>query len=258
MNYKNTATLCMINYFYDYGYKHDIQELIDMAKEFNDCNDIDLFMKKIEDLNIVANIEDMSIEQIKANENLPVFAICKFNDEEAAFLPIYRVYGDYIVTKDEKLSIRRIHKSFFNKYYQGKVIQITDNKKFLKQTFLKQEYKKYRLFSNLLILQAILIVGVCIFLWFYKKNEESFEKWVGFIILGVMAIITIVIFVLTVGLTHYHSEIMAISTKSRELRIDSQDNLDLQIKHGFIVALFGDRNNDGLIFQYLWNYFIKR
>ena len=173
MNYKNSAKVCMYNYFRDFGYKEDINKL-DEIVNLDNCDNPLEFIKKLESINIKATISALPLDKINHDINIPYFAICEIERGKSLYLPVYRIEPDFIVLKDSNGKTIRVKTSLFSKIYQGKIIQITDNKKFLKEHFFKKEYKKRLIFGIPTAISFFLFIASVILFIIGNLTKEKF------------------------------------------------------------------------------------
>ena len=165
-NINDNASICVLNYFHDYGYSGSIDDL-NKISTFENCESTLYFVKKLEELKLEASIVTMRIEDILhiKKEEFPVFTICELDNRKTFYLPIYKIEGEYVTIKDSNCFNRRVKLEDFNKYYDGKVIKITNNKEFLKEYFIKKDLKR-KLFLEISFI-ASSIINITLFALFF-------------------------------------------------------------------------------------------
>ncbi len=172
MNYKNSAKVCLYNYFRDFGYEEDINKL-DEIVILDDCDNPLEFVKKLESIKLKATITAFSLSDFDKDKYVPFFAICEIERGKTIYLPVYKIDNDFIILKDSKGKTIRIKLSLFSQIYQGKIIEITNNKKFLKENFLKEEHKKLVLFGIPAAIFIILFLTSIVFLLIATTSKSN-------------------------------------------------------------------------------------
>lgn len=173
-NINDNASVCVLNYFHDFGYCGNINDICNIST-FDNCEYPLYFVKRLEDLKLEAGIVTMRIEDMAKTkkDEFPLFTICELEKRETFYLPIYKIDNEFVTIKDSNCFNRRIKIDDFNKLYEGKVIKITNNKEFLKHYFLKNDLKKKRLVGLSLIFSlTFVVVFLTLFIAFLSINQK--------------------------------------------------------------------------------------
>ncbi|MCR5461725.1 MAG: hypothetical protein K6E87_01525 [bacterium] len=177
-NINDNASICVLNYFHDFGYSGSINDLGKIST-FENCESPLYFIKKLEELKLEASLVTMRIEDVLhiKKEEFPVFAICELDNRKTFYLPVYKIEGEYVTIKDSNCFNRRVKIDDFNKYYDGKVIKITNNKEFLKEYFIKKDLKMKLFFEISFIASSIIeITFLSLFVIFFSiKKGMNFQ-----------------------------------------------------------------------------------